>query len=430
MEVRAPALLTIVLVVLSTVAVPAQASQGTWRTTGTHCVVPTQLAHVAVSAPNAADPSPQLQACRPADAVGLGGARLAPGQATEAVVTASETPQGGTPAAAHIVVTDAAGTVLASETFCGLAEIDLPRAADDVWVLPSPLACGGGDAGARPVWVQGAFDGPADREASEGCADLLVTGETAPGTETIERRACMVDPQVDSGAHCAKAAHWDACVTVEPGRPDELVSVETFETCPSPGPGVLVEVLGGHASACVGTFTEFEPDLPSAEVPPPDGDPAALVPDGETSFGPCANSLGGKLLVLGNGASVCVQAEAGTGGETFNLDLTPCPSGVDPRVDVAGVWVRLCIRAHTVTDLGDVPDVGPRDLLPIVDSLRPDVSTEPCSGGVDPGVTWFGIGAHICLRVQAQPPASAETCSGGLGGTVHVAGSKAGACLS
>lgn len=429
-----PALLTAALVVLSSLGAPASAGVGdAWKVPPARCVVPDRLDQVAVHVPATEG---EGSVCS-TETAGVGGTWYPVAEGTEeAVVTASLAPEGGAPVVADYVVLDGEAVVLEAGTFCGTTRRSLPAQARSLWVLPRPATCGTAvEPAGGPTWVSAALrggDGGTTVEAgtAEGCVRVLAVGEPAPGDTASEHEGCRSQRRDVDGEHCVESART-VCLIVDVDRPAEIVDVSYSPGCGPPGPTIHVTLLGNTTTACVGVVADVVPDPPTPSVTPPSVGTEGVIPEGETSVGPCASSFGGTVKVLGNGATVCVTADAGTGGEDLNVDLTPCPSGVDPRVDVLGVWVSICLRATLFLNPPGEPDVDPGGVqLPEEGELMPDVSLVDCPGGRDPSVWWLGAGAEVCVVLDPGLPVRASGCEEGAGAVVQAGGSKGGACVS
>lgn len=280
------------------------------------------------------------------------------------------------------------------------------------------------------------------RGAALLAAALLVTSLAAVPAPASAVMTHDPAPSDATGEHCVESVRR-VCVTADPGPApngsegppdgsDAPAGAEHDRDCPShQGRRVHVAILDGNATVCVGIVVDPTPDPPTVTVEPPSVDASDTVPDGRSSVGGCGSGDGGSVVVLGNGATLCVDASVGTGGSTFDVDLTPCPSGVDPRVEVAGVIVNLCLFVRAHTDLPGAPDVEPGSVD--ADVPPPSYSLEPCPRGVDPRVSWLGMRVEVCVLFDANPPTApmeASECGGGASGRNASAGeATVGACV-
>lgn len=232
---------------------------------------------------------------------------------------------------------------------------------------------------------------------------------TVPGVASGENRTCV---------HAVRTL----CLVFAGG--DSLVAVEEAPPCPGAVKSFRVDVGDGKVFVCLGAQHGGSPDPPEPEVTPPSGGFG-----GTTGVGGCPGAIGGSVVVLGNGVMACVEVEVSTDGEFLDVDLTPCPSGVDPSVDVAGVHVRICILVTPFTDLPRPPDAE----LPDPDDLLPDVDLAPCPGGMDPGVVWLGFQVHVCVVLDPWLPSGPGLgmCEPGeVGVVLTIAGAEVGLCAS
>lgn len=251
----------------------------------------------------------------------------------------------------------------------------------------------------------------------------------------------IADP---SGEHCVETVER-VCVIVEPGTPppppdpEEVLEnppadADVTRDCPRSGYGVNVTILDGRALVCAALILDITPNDPKVTIEPPSVDTSGVIPDGQTSIAGCGSAHGGRVLVLGNGATVCIEVEVGTGGRDLHIDLTPCPNGADPRVEVLGVIVQVCVVVIPHTNPPKAPEVEPGDVDVDIGEVMPSVRLEPCPrGGADPGVRALGLVVELCLAFQVDPPgpqADRRSCDDGRSGQVFTLGDSAvGACI-
>lgn len=196
------------------------------------------------------------------------------------------------------------------------------------------------------------------------------------------------------------------------------VQINEQAGCTFHDPGLRVAAAGLNVTICAEATPT--PTLPPIGVDPPD-DP----PDGRTTVRTCDDGVGATALVRGFGARLCVEVEAGDGGDTLDVDLAPCPGGTDPRFDVAGKHVTICVRAGVFAgdsvdpDAGDVEIPRPRQLL--------EIESARCRHGNGARAWASGASATVCLEVETPDPGLRE-CEDGTGLTATSGGDEAGAC--
>lgn len=439
-------------------ALPSIASLRTsdaWRTTAARCVVP---GPAPLWAALSAGPIPLLPAAGCAVAGtgpggGGGGSGAGPGlavggtrfaveagedevllEAAAAEASTSWAAVGARPLAADLAVLDGDGALLDIGSFCGSTQRALAADAASVWVLPRPgatAACapGGGplDVDSHgPAEVRAAFQGADATDGADGpaptCLHLLLVPDPTPGAQALEVGLCPLPPVTDGDGRSCVHTVRTVCVVADTGD-GSFVRVRDAPACPGAVESLRIDVGDGKVFLCVGVQTSADPRLPPFSVTPPSGGFA-----GVTGVAVCQSGLGGTVTVLGNGAEVCVEVDVSTDGRFFDVDLTPCPQGVDPRVDLAGIRVRVCIIVVPKTDLPSDPEVEP----PEVGDLLPEVDLSACPGGMDPSVHWLGVDVQVCLVVDPwlpSGPAVASCGPGQVGALVEVAGATFGVCI-
>lgn len=140
------------------------------------------------------------------------------------------------------------------------------------------------------------------------------------------------------------------------------------EPCPS-GFG---QMIGGRG-ACV----EVTIDDPGGFIPDP------LLPDTR----PCeeAGYSGVAYYWRGGWGEVCfvhgMQNPTIGGTPLIKVSLPSCGPGTDPRVDISGGWVFVCVIV--------VNHFGPATL--------PEIDLEPCPGGFDPAIRQGESEVRVCV---------------------------------
>lgn len=224
---------------------------------------------------------------------------------------------------------------------------------------------------------------------------------------------------------CYEAAHR-ICLVHD--LPDDHVAVDPDAECvqprsphaPDDDPSITVRSPATNATLCIGVSTT--PRIPGFGVEPPDAGDL-----GRTTVAGCERGDGATVIVVGVGGTVCVEVTTSGGGETFDLDLTPCPGGTDPRVDLAGQRVTICLIVGTSEDLPD-PDAGDVD-MPYPIDLLPD-TRNPCRSPVGLQAEALDVSGTVCLSVEPLRSPNARGCRNGTGAVTFWGTWEIGGCLA
>lgn len=260
-----------------------------------------------------------------------------------------------------------------------------------------------------PVPVSVAQAGPACRAPADPVGPLPVCGrprQDGAGVDRDDERTCLEGVGL--------------CVVHDLG-PGASVGLDPDAACPGRDPAVRVATPPANLSLCVGARPG---DPPRIGAEPPDAGDL-----GSSFVGTCADGTGATAIVAGTGATVCVRVAASTDGETFDVDLTPCPSGADPSVDLAGVHVEICVVAQIHGGGSDLPDPSAGDVdLPYPYRFVPELRLGGCGPGTGGEVEVGDAVGSACLAVTDVTAPALRTCDGGTGATVGWDDARAGAC--
>lgn len=249
----------------------------------------------------------------------------------------------------------------------------------------------------------------------------------------FERDLC--DPAGGSGG-CPGGLHHNGSRTCyEDGRrvclihemPEEVVRVDPEAECvdprsphaPDEDPAITVRTPATNVTICVGA--DPSPQIPGVGFEPPDAGDL-----GGTYVRSCSRGHGATAVVAGVGATLCVEVEVGDDGDDLAVDLTPCPGGTDPRIDVAGQRVTICIIVGTTENLPD-PDAGDVD-IPEPYQLLPR-TRDPCRSPAGAQVEVIDASATFCLTVGPADTPRSRDCDNGTGVTTAWGGWRLGGCM-
>lgn len=238
------------------------------------------------------------------------------------------------------------------------------------------------------------------------------SGGCPGGPERNESRTCYEDGR-------------RVCLVHE--RPGDLVTVDPEAECvqprsphaPDDDPSITVHTPASNVTVCIGVDTT--PQIPGVGFEPPDAGDL-----GDTFVHGCERGTGATAVVVGVGGTVCVEVDVSGGGEQLDVDLTPCPGGTDPRVDVAGKSITICIIVGTHEDLPD-PSAGDVD-IPKPNQMLPDLRN-PCRSPSGAQAEVLDASATFCLSIESLRSPRADGCEDGTGAVTTWGGWRLGGCV-